>query len=372
MTRLLFIFGTRPEAIKLAPVILRMRRQPGMVVHVCATAQHRGMLDQVLELFEIAPEYDLDVMCPGQTLFQSTSRIIGHLEAVFQAAKYDMVVVQGDTTTTLCGALAGFYAGVPVAHVEAGLRTGDLQQPFPEELNRVLTSRIAALHFPPTENAARRLISEGVPPGTILVTGNTVIDAIHHILDALKTRKISTELVPPFEAGRKLILVTAHRRESFGEPFERIVQAVDRIAQRPDVAVAWPVHPNPSVQEVVNRALRNRSNIRLMEPLSYIRFVELMSRSHLLLSDSGGVQEEGPALRKPVLVMREKTERPEGVAAGAVKLVGTDPAVIVEQVERLLDSECAYHRMSSVTNPYGDGHASARIAVAITSFLNVR
>jgi UDP-N-acetylglucosamine 2-epimerase (non-hydrolysing) len=362
--RILFIFGTRPEAIKLAPLILRLKRIPERyAVQVCVTAQHRAMLDQVLTAFDITADFDLDLMLPGQTLFQSTSRILAGLERVFAESKPEMAIVQGDTTTTLCGALASFYARVPVAHVEAGLRTGDLQQPFPEELNRAVASRIATLHFAPTEGAAENLRREGIASG-VFVTGNTGIDAVLYVRDRLERGELRAGNL--FNApGKRLILVTAHRRESFGEGFDRICEALGKLADCKDVHVVYPVHPNPNVQSAVNRHLRSHSNITLIEPLDYVPFVDLMRRSYLILTDSGGIQEEGPSLGKPILVLREKTERPEAVAAGTVKLVGTDVARIVAEATRLLDDPREYERMSRIHNPYGDGRACERIEAAL-------
>jgi UDP-N-acetylglucosamine 2-epimerase (non-hydrolysing) len=365
---ILFIFGTRPEAIKLSPLILYLRRFPEVYsVRVCVTAQHRGMLDQVLDAFGIHPDYDLDLMQSGQSLLQSASRIISALEPVFAGAKPDLVIVQGDTTTTFCGALAAFYSGVPVAHVEAGLRTGDLRQPFPEELNRVLASRLATLHFAATQQAAGNLAEEGITRN-VWVTGNTGIDAVLQIRDRLDSGEAATPPVPLHPRGTRLILVTAHRRESFGEGFERICRALAVIAERPDVHLIFPVHPNPNVQEPVNRNLRSHPNITLLEPLDYVEFVDMMRRAHIILTDSGGIQEEGPSLGKPILVLREKTERPEAVAAGTVKLVGSDPERIVAETMLLLDRPEEYRRMSRIHNPYGDGRASERIEAALREF----
>src|SRR5574340_27677 len=369
MPRVLFVFGTRPEAIKLCPVVLHLRRQfPDWKVEVCVSAQHRKLLDQVLEVFGVSPEYDLDAMAPGQTLFQSTSRILAALEPVIAGTKPDLVVVQGDTTTTLCGALAGFYARVPVAHVEAGLRTGDLAQPFPEELNRVLVTRMTALHFAATEWAAENLRREGVEPGAIAITGNPGIDAVLYVRDRLRERGAGE----PGATGKRLIVVTAHRRESFGEGFDRICAALSKLADRPDVEIAYPVHPNPNVRGPVYRELGGRSNIRLLDPLEYVPFVDLLTRARIILTDSGGIQEEAPALGKPVLVMRDKTERPEGVAAGTARLVGNWTERIVEECTRLLDDPAAYERMARAHNPYGDGQASRRIAEAMEGFLTGR
>jgi UDP-N-acetylglucosamine 2-epimerase (non-hydrolysing) len=369
MPTLLFVFGTRPEAIKLCPVILHLReRYPSWTVKVCATAQHRAMLDQVLELFGIEPDYDLNIMAPGQSLFQSTSRILAALEPVLAAAHPGLVVVQGDTTTTLCGALAGFYARVPVAHVEAGLRTGDLVEPFPEELNRVLVGRMTALHFAATSWAAENLCREGVDPARIVVTGNPGIDAVLYVRDRLRAGLAGCPIET--DAARRLILVTAHRRESFGEGFECICDALLELAARPDVEIAYPVHPNPRVRETVRRRLEGHARIRLLEPQGYVAFIDLLLRAGIVLTDSGGIQEEAPSLGKPVLVMREKTERPEGVAAGTVRLVGNrDARRIVDACTQLLDDPGAYREMARAHSPYGDGQASRRIGEAIEAFL---
>jgi UDP-N-acetylglucosamine 2-epimerase (non-hydrolysing) len=369
MIKTLFVFGTRPEAIKLCPVILQLRSQPEHFdVVVCVTAQHRAMLDQVLQVFEIVPQFDLDLMLPGQTLSQSSSRIIAALEPVLMKVRPDIVIVQGDTTTTFCGALAAFYQGIPVAHVEAGLRTNDLSQPFPEELNRVLTSRIATLHFAATERSAANLIAEKVPAEKIIVTGNSGIDSVLQIRDRLARAQLT---VPPFawrDHSRKLITVTAHRRESFGSGFESICRGLLRLAARPDVQIVYPVHRNPNVIDPVFRMLGQIPNIVLIEPLDYVPFVELMRQSWILITDSGGIQEEGPSLGKPILVMREKTERPEAVEAGTVILVGPDENKIFETTSMLLENLEEYERMSRVHNPYGDGCASPRISDAIHSF----
>ena len=370
MHKVLLIFGTRPEAIKLCPVIRTLRENRRRFdARVCVTAQHREMLDQVLEAFDVQPHHDLDLMLPGQTLFQSTSRILAGLETVLGAERPALAIVQGDTTTTLCGALAAFYLKIPVAHVEAGLRTGDMQQPFPEEMNRVLTSRLADLHFAATDKAAENLREEGVAPDKIHVTGNTGIDAVLYVRDGLAAGRLRGRAWPELDAARKLIVVTAHRRESFGGGFERICRALAELANRPDVQVVYPVHPNPNVQDPVQRFLAGHPNVRLIDPLSYVPFVDLMRRAYLLITDSGGIQEEGPSLGKPILVMREKTERPEAVLAGTVKLVGTDDRCIVNEAARLLDNPQAYDAMARVHNPYGDGQASPRIAQLIHSFL---
>jgi len=373
MRKILLIFGTRPEAIKLCPVVRSLREHPAHFhVKVCVTAQHRAMLDQVLEAFGVRPDFDLDLMLPGQTLFQSTSRILAALEKVLSTERPDMVIVQGDTTTTFCGALAAFYLHVPVAHVEAGLRTGDLRQPFPEEMNRVLTSHLASLHFAATEQAAENLRREGVAPCSITVTGNTGIDAVLYVRDGLEQGRLSGSDWRELDSTKKLIVVTAHRRESFGSGFERICRALAEIAYRTDVQVVYPVHPNPNVQDPVQKYLAGHPNIRLIEPMSYVPFVDLMRRAYLLITDSGGIQEEGPSLGKPILVLRETTERPEAVLAGTVKLVGTDQAAIVGEAVRLIEDQQAYEAMARVHNPYGDGKASPRIAEAIHSFLTLK
>jgi UDP-N-acetylglucosamine 2-epimerase (non-hydrolysing) len=366
--KVLFIFGTRPEAIKLCPVVLHLRTRPEFEVSVCVTAQHRSLLDQVLGVFGVTPEFDLDLMLPNQTLSQSTSRILAGLEPVIGQVRPDMILVQGDTTTTFCGALAGFYHKVPVGHVEAGLRTFDLLQPFPEELNRVLTTRMAALHFAATDWSACNLRSEGVPEDVISVTGNSGIDAVLYVRDRLEQGKLKGQDWPGLDRSKKLIVVTAHRRESFGDGFQRICSALARLAQRPDVQIVYPVHPNPNVRGPVESRLSGLSNVMLVDPLEYVPFVDLMRRAHILITDSGGVQEEGPSLGKPILVLREKTERPEAVKAGTVKLVGTDEQRILSEANLLLDSSAEYARMAHIHNPYGDGHASERIGDLIHSF----
>ena len=368
MRRVLFVFGTRPEAIKLCPVVLHLRTRPAeFQVRVCVTAQHRGMLDQVLAAFGVSPDRDLDVMQPAQRLAQTTARILSALEPVLDAEAPDIVLVQGDTTTTLCGALAGFYHRIPVGHVEAGLRTGDMAQPFPEEMNRVVSSRLAAVHFPPTQRAAGRLAAEGVARERIVLTGNTGIDAVLHVRDALDAGTMQSPAWPWLDPAKKLVVVTAHRRESFGAGFERICVALARLAGRADVQIAYPVHRNPNVTDPVRRLLGGAPNVVLLEPLAYVPFVDLMRRACLLLTDSGGIQEEGPSLGKPVLVMREKTERPEAVEAGTVRLVGTSEEAIVKEASLLLDDAGERARMSRVHNPYGDGQASRRIADALAA-----
>jgi UDP-N-acetylglucosamine 2-epimerase (non-hydrolysing) len=368
--KVLFVFGTRPEAIKLCPLVHRLAAAPELETRVCVTAQHRQMLDQVLAAFQVHPDHDLDLMRPGQTLSQSSSRILAGLETVLAAEKPDLVVVQGDTTSTLCGALAAFYHHVPVAHVEAGLRTHDMLQPFPEEMNRVLTGRLAALHFAATAGAAANLHAEGVPASSITVTGNTGIDAVLYVRDGLIQGRLPASPLAGLDPSRQLVLVTAHRRESFGEGFERICQALALIASRPDTQIVFPVHPNPNVQSPVNRLLAGRPNVLLIEPLDYVPFVDLMRRAYLIITDSGGIQEEAPSLGKPVLVLREKTERPEAVDAGTVRLVGTSVERIVSEAAGLLENASLYQAMARVHNPYGDGRASDRILDATLSFFD--
>jgi UDP-N-acetylglucosamine 2-epimerase len=364
MKRVLFVLGTRPEAIKLCPVILQLRSSRSLDARVCVTAQHRELLDQVLALFGIKPDYDLDVMGPGQSLFHSTSRIIAGLESVLRD-DFDFLVVQGDTTTTLCGALAGFYARIPVGHVEAGLRTGNYDHPFPEEMNRVLTSRLVTAHFAATPWAAANLASEGISKETIFVTGNPVTDAVRLVLQ----RQDSHHEWPFLDPAKRLILVTAHRRESFGEPFTRICNAIQRLAARGDVQLVYPVHPNPQIRLETEKRLAGVANIALITPLDYVGFLDLMRRCHLVLTDSGGVQEEAPSLGKPVLILRETTERPEAVEAGTALLVGTDEDRIVQTAENLLSDSAAYDAMARRHNPYGDGYASLRIQTAIEQAL---
>jgi UDP-N-acetylglucosamine 2-epimerase (non-hydrolysing) len=369
--RILFIFGTRPEAIKLCPVIRYFRDEcrERFDVRICVTAQHRDMLDQVLQVFQVTPHYDLNAMRPGQTLSSSTSLILSELEPVLRSDRPDLVLVQGDTATTLCGALAAFYAGIPVGHVEAGLRTGDMNQPFPEEMNRVVVGRLASLHFAATPWAAANLRAEGVEDCRITVTGNTGIDAVLYTRDRLARGEIRGRQWPELDANRKLIVVTAHRRESFGEGFERICKAIREIADLPDVEIVYPVHPNPNVSGPVRHHLCGHPHIKLIEPLDYVSFVDLMRRSYLLLTDSGGIQEEAPSLGKPVLVLREKTERPEAVQAGTATLVGTDVARITSAAADLVLNASEYEHRRRIHNPYGDGLASGRIGDFISNSL---
>jgi len=364
MTRLrvLFVFGTRPEAIKLAPLIQELQSRRRFRVRICVTAQHRQMLDQVLKAFSLKAHHDLKVMRPGQDLFDVTARCLTKLRPVLDAERPDWVIVQGDTTTTLAASLAAFYKGIRVAHVEAGLRTHDMRQPFPEEMNRRLTSHLADLHFAPTERARQSLFAEGIREDSVHVTGNTVVDALLETCHRFKGRWPKPPGLRPIPPERKIILVTAHRRESFGSGFERICRALARIARRKDVEIVYPVHLNPNVQGPVKRVLGNLPRVQLIEPLSYVPFIGLMQASYLILTDSGGIQEEAPSLGKPVLVMREVTERPEAVEAGTVRLTGTDTTRLVAAVNELLDVPAAYQAMSRAHNPYGDGHASRRIA----------
>lgn len=369
MIHVLFVFGTRPEAIKLSPLIRELESDSRFRVSVCVTAQHRGLLDQVLDVFDIIPDYDLDVMTPGQTLTLASSRILAALDPVLRESKPDLVLVQGDTTTTLCGALAAFQARIPVGHVEAGLRTYDFDQPFPEEMNRVLATRLATLHFAATEGAASALRNEGVPDSRIVVTGNTGIDAALYVRDALVAGRLTAELSIGLDPRKRLILVTAHRRESFGAGFDEICAAIAELAHRPDIEIVYPVHPNPNVRDPVNRLLQGDPAIHLVEPLGYVSFLDLMRRAYLVLTDSGGIQEEAPSFGKPVLVLRERTERPEAVEAGTAELVGNaDRGRIVRAAARLLDDPREYERRSTVHNPYGDGASSGRISHAILSF----
>ncbi|WP_261147624.1 non-hydrolyzing UDP-N-acetylglucosamine 2-epimerase [Serratia fonticola] len=368
--KVLTVFGTRPEAIKMAPLVHALAQDDAFESRVCVTAQHREMLDQVLRLFEIVPDYDLNIMKPGQGLSEITCRILEGIKGVLEDFKPDVVLVHGDTTTTMATSLAAFYQRIPVGHVEAGLRTGNLYSPWPEEANRKLTGHLAMYHFAPTENSRQNLLRESLRDDHIFVTGNTVIDALLWVRDRImhnpELRTSLDQRYPFLDANKKLILVTGHRRESFGGGFERICSALAEIAlQHPEVQVVYPVHLNPNVSEPVNRILKGIDNIILIDPQDYLPFVYLMTRSYLILTDSGGIQEEAPSLGKPVLVMRDTTERPEAVDAGTVQLVGTDVAKIVDAVTRLLTDEGEYHAMSRAHNPYGDGHACQRILEAL-------
>ena len=368
--KVLSVFGTRPEAIKMAPLVKALNDEPSIDAKVCVTAQHREMLDQVLELFEIVPEYDLNIMKPGQSLYDVTTNILLGLKPVLEDFKPDIVLVHGDTSTTLSTSLAAFYQQIPVGHVEAGLRTGNLSSPWPEEGNRKLTGAITKLHFAPTETSQQNLLNEAVNGDDIVITGNTVIDALLQVVEKVQN---DTDLIatlkgqfPQLDENKKLILVTGHRRESFGGGFERICEALAEIATaHPEAQVLYPMHLNPNVREPVNRILKDVNNVHLIEPQEYLPFVYLMNKAHIIVTDSGGVQEEAPSLGKPVLVMRDTTERPEAVAAGTVKLVGTDKNRIVSEVHNLLTNQADYDTMSRAHNPYGDGQACARIVAKI-------
>jgi len=364
--RVLTVFGTRPEAIKMAPLVLALQADKRFESVLCVTGQHREMLDQVLSLFSLKPDFDLNIMKPGQDLTNVTTAILQQMRDVLTETRPDIVLVHGDTATTFAVTLAAYYQQIPVGHVEAGLRTGNLYSPWPEEANRKLTGALAHLHFAPTQGAAANLLAEGVEQSSIHVTGNTVIDALFQIVrrfDEDKALGGSLAAQFPFlNPERRVVLVTGHRRESFGGGFERICEALRRTAEAfPDVDIVYPVHLNPNVREPVNRLLRGLNNIHLIEPLDYLPFVYLMSRSYLILTDSGGIQEEAPSLGKPVLVMRETTERPEAVEAGTVELVGTDVEKIVGRLKSLLDDQAAYDAMSLAHNPYGDGQACERV-----------
>ncbi|WP_278833545.1 non-hydrolyzing UDP-N-acetylglucosamine 2-epimerase [Mitsuokella multacida] len=360
------VFGTRPEAIKMAPIVLELQKHPDTIVPVVAvTAQHREMLDQVLNLFHIKPDHDLNIMAAGQTLFDITTRAMMGLDKVLTEEKPDIVLVHGDTTTTFAGALAAYYHQTAVGHVEAGLRTHNKYSPFPEEMNRRLTGCIADLNFAPTSTSEANLLAENVPPESIFVTGNTVIDALHHtVRDDFDFQEESLKDVD-FQ-NKRIILVTTHRRENLGEPMRHVYKALKQLTEEfDDVEVVFPVHKNPKVREVVNEELGGLAKVHLIDPLDYEPFANLMHRAHLILTDSGGVQEEAPALGKPVLVLRDTTERPEAVDAGTVKLIGTDRERVYEEAKKLLTDKAEYSRMAESINPYGDGKAAARIIQAI-------
>ncbi|MGA0610308.1 non-hydrolyzing UDP-N-acetylglucosamine 2-epimerase [Caldimonas sp. KR1-144] len=370
--KVLTVFGTRPEAIKMAPLVKHLESTPQIESRLCVTAQHRQMLDQVLELFEIRPDHDLNVMRPGQDLYSITSEILQTIRAVYENERPDVVLVHGDTTTTFAATLAAFYQRIPVGHVEAGLRTGNLHSPWPEEANRKLTGALARFHFAPTEASRDNLLKENVSPGHIVVTGNTVIDALMSVrakLDASPEMSAALAQRFPFlRTGARLLLITGHRRENFGDGFQRICRAIAKLAQRyPDMDLVYPVHLNPNVREPVGRLLSGIENVHLIDPQDYLPFVYLMTRATVILTDSGGIQEEAPALGKPVLVMRDTTERPEAIAAGTARLVGTDEASITDGVSLLLDDLAEYERMAFAHNPYGDGRACDRIVQSLLS-----
>jgi len=366
--KILVVFGTRPEAIKLFPVIAALKATSGVDVRTCVTAQHRGLLDQVLDIAGLTPDMDLDIMEPGQSLDRLTARLLTGLGGVMDAERPDRVIVQGDTATAMVGALTAYYRKIPVSHVEAGLRSGNIYQPWPEEVNRRIVAPIADQHFAPTETSAEALQRENIDPATIHVTGNTVIDALYATqakLGADPGLAAGLDDIARRFAGKRIILVTTHRRENFGDGMANIANAIQKIAERPDTAILFPVHPNPNVVSVMDELLGDRANVARVDPLDYPHFVRALGLCHIALTDSGGVQEEAPALGKPVLVMRETTERPEGVTAGTAKLIGTDSARIVSEISTLLDDSSAYSAMARAHNPFGDGHASARIAGVI-------
>lgn len=363
----LIVFGTRPEAIKMAPLVHAFQKEKDFDTRVCITAQHREMLDQVLGFFNISADYDLDLMKPGQSLYSLTAAIITGMQSVLEEFKPDYVYVHGDTTTSSIAALAAFYSGAKVCHVEAGLRTHNKWSPFPEEMNRQLTGRLTDLHFAPTERAKENLLKENTPTNKIFVTGNTVVDALQHSVETVtKSLSEKAQEIEEWLEGRELLLVTGHRRENHGDGFDRICEALQQIAKNnPEIAIVYPVHLNPNVQKPVNKFLKDISNIKLLEPLAYQDFIWLMHRSKLIITDSGGVQEEAPSLGKPVLVMRDTTERPEAVEAGTVILVGTNTEKIISETEDLLHNSERYNKMSELHNPYGDGKAAQRIVEII-------
>ena len=370
--KILIIFGTRPEAIKMAPVVTAFKNDERFTTKVCVTAQHRDMLDQVLDLFSIKPDYDLDIMQHNQGLTGITCAILTGLEPILQEYVPDRILVHGDTSTTFAASLAAYYQKIPVAHVEAGLRTNNIYSPWPEEANRKLTGVLTDLHFAPTHSARDNLLSESVADKNIIVTGNTVIDALCHVQESINNNtQLRTDLASRFpfiNPEKKIILVTGHRRESFGDGFENICQALSELAKRDDSQIIYPVHLNPHVREPVNRLLSHIDHVHLIEPQDYLPFVYLMSIATIILTDSGGIQEEAPSLAKPVLVMRDTTERPEAVTAGTVKLVGADKEKIIQNVTLLLESEEEYRKMSFAHNPYGDGQASQRIVEGVAAY----
>ncbi len=369
--KVLTVFGTRPEAIKMAPVVKALAADSAFDAKVCVTAQHRQMLDQVLDIFAIRPDFDLNLMKPGQDLSDITSNVLLGMRDVFKRWQPDIVLVHGDTTTTLAASLSAYYARIRVGHVEAGLRTGDKYAPWPEEMNRRLAASLTDIHFAPTEKARANLLREGIDPDAVHVTGNTVIDALLDVVERVRTdAALQNRFASQFgfiNPAKRLILVTGHRRENFGAGFENICHALRDIAARGDVQIVYPVHLNPNVQEPVRRILDGVPDIHLIAPLDYLPFIYMMDRSALLITDSGGIQEEAPSLGKPVLVMRDTTERPEAVDAGTVKLVGTDTATIVREANRLLDDATAYEVMARAHNPYGDGQAATRIRQILKS-----
>jgi UDP-N-acetylglucosamine 2-epimerase (non-hydrolysing) len=369
--KVLIIFGTRPEAIKLCPLILELRKHSGKFkTVVCVTAQHRKMLDQVLEIFRVIPDYDLNLMTDDQTLFDTTSRVLTGVGKLIHKEKPDMILVQGDTTTTFAASLAAYYSQIPVGHIEAGLRTGNKYSPFPEEINRRLTGHIADIHFAPTQRNRNNLLSEGIPERNIVITGNTVIDALLWVKNEIRSENKRYYELDTIDFKKRIILVTGHRRENFGEGFINLCDALRHVAENNEnVEVVYPVHLNPNVKKPVYDMLSGVKNMKLIEPIDYSPFVYLMDKSYFIISDSGGIQEEAPSLGKPVLVTRDTTERPEAVEAGAVKLVGTNKSLIVNEAKKLLSDNDYYDRMAKVNNPYGDGHACERIIDALETFL---
>ena len=371
MKRVMIVFGTRPEAIKMAPVVKACKSRGDLDVRVCVTAQHRQMLDQVMEVFGITPDFDLNVMAPNQTLGDVSCKVLKGMEGVFSEWKPDQILVQGDTTTVMAAALAAFYNKIEIGHVEAGLRTGNLYSPWPEEANRLLAGCLATQHYAPTPRSKANLLKENKDPKTVFVTGNTVIDALHEavkIIDDDVTLKAKLAAQFPFlDPTKRFVLVTGHRRENFGEGFVHICQAIKRVASRPDIQVVYPMHMNPNVRKPVNAILGGLGNVHLIEPLDYLSFLYLMRQSYLIMTDSGGVQEEAPSLGKPVIVMRDTTERPEAVDAGTVILAGTEVESMASAAEKLLDDEAFYAKMAQAVNPYGDGLASKRIAELVAT-----
>lgn len=367
MIKVMSIFGTRPEAIKMAPLVKELEKRNNIESIVCVTAQHREMLDQVLETFDIKPDYDLNIMKQGQTLGDVTTRALTGLEEVIKEARPDIVLVHGDTTTTFAGALAAFYNQVAIGHVEAGLRTDNKYSPYPEEMNRQMVDRLSDMYFAPTEISKNNLLKENINESKIYITGNTAIDAMSTTVDKNYTHK-ELEWIKP---GERMILLTAHRRENLGEPMRHIFRAIKRIVDEfDDVKVIYPIHMNPKVREVANEVFDGDDKVKLIEPLEVFDFHNFQNKSYIILTDSGGIQEEAPSLGKPVLVLRDTTERPEGISAGTLKLVGTDEDIIYEETKRLLTDNKEYERMSKASNPYGDGHASERIVDAIVEYFS--
>ena len=371
MEKVMVVFGTRPEAIKMAPVVKACTVRPELEVKVCVTAQHRQMLDQMMEIFGLSADFDLNVMAPDQTLGDVTCKVLKGMEGVFAQWKPDKVLVQGDTTTVMAAALAAFYHKIEVGHVEAGLRSGNIYSPWPEEMNRLIAGCLATQHYAPTPRSRDNLLREGKNPATVFTTGNTVIDSLHEAVrimdaDVALTARLAAQF-PFLDPAKRLVLVTGHRRENFGEGFIHVCNAIARVAKREDVQVVYPMHMNPNVRKPVNAMLGGLPNVHLIEPLDYLSFLFMMRKSYLIMTDSGGVQEEAPSLGKPVIVMRDTTERPEAVDAGTVILAGTETKAMASAAERLLDDSAFYDRMAHAVNPYGDGKAAARIAEIVAT-----